>query len=302
MARHHFVPQFYLKGFVDPSSTRTRNPYLWVVDLQKRTVKRRAPKNVAKIAGYYDWEELGDGVPSVEILFSQLESMVAPLFSRLRSNDFRITLEDRLNLSLFLGIQVARTPFSRKIIENGIRSHAYAWVSELIDDEDRFRALLEKSRVGIASGLTPESIRRDLFEEKTLRLVPRPDSVLAGTLDIALRLSQVILVEAYWMFLLAQGGSSFLTSDHPVSVGKAKQTEIGGIRTPELEIAFPISPSCFLWVRKNELCGAVEGVDSFEIESLEADKVKQFNQKMLNIVDRYVFCASKQQGKWVLAQ
>ena len=30
--RHHYIPQFYLRGFVDPQTPAGQTPYLWVRD------------------------------------------------------------------------------------------------------------------------------------------------------------------------------------------------------------------------------------------------------------------------------
>ena len=44
--RHHYVSQFHLKQFVDPLSIETRDPWLWIGDLQTGALKQRAPKNI----------------------------------------------------------------------------------------------------------------------------------------------------------------------------------------------------------------------------------------------------------------
>lgn len=44
--RHHYVSQFHLRGFVDPTSTNTPDPWLWVGDCEQLTISQRSPKNV----------------------------------------------------------------------------------------------------------------------------------------------------------------------------------------------------------------------------------------------------------------
>ena len=92
MAKHHFVPQFYLKGFVDPASEGRPNPYLWVVDLQSQILQRRAPKNVASLTGFYDGAALGNGAPTIETLYSQIERKAALVIGRLRGHNFTLSL------------------------------------------------------------------------------------------------------------------------------------------------------------------------------------------------------------------
>jgi len=75
--KHHFVPQFYLKAFVDPSSPASQTPYLWVADLRARTVKRRAPENAAALTDYYAiQDEAGISRHDIEHLFLRLKAML----------------------------------------------------------------------------------------------------------------------------------------------------------------------------------------------------------------------------------
>jgi hypothetical protein len=52
--KHHYVSQFHLRRFLDPDSASGRDPWLWVGDIATRTVKRRAPKNLAWARGMFD--------------------------------------------------------------------------------------------------------------------------------------------------------------------------------------------------------------------------------------------------------
>ncbi len=43
--RQHYVSQFHLRAFADPASAGTKDPWLWIVDLETGVVKRQSPKN-----------------------------------------------------------------------------------------------------------------------------------------------------------------------------------------------------------------------------------------------------------------
>src|SRR5215469_15749337 len=51
--RHHYVPRFYLRLFVDPNVPFIETDYLWECHLPTGTIKRGAPKNVAARTDYY---------------------------------------------------------------------------------------------------------------------------------------------------------------------------------------------------------------------------------------------------------
>jgi hypothetical protein len=54
MPRQHYVSRFHLSAFCDPTSTGTRDPWLWVGSTTDLSIRRRSPKNVATIPGLFD--------------------------------------------------------------------------------------------------------------------------------------------------------------------------------------------------------------------------------------------------------
>ena len=115
-AKHHYVPQFYLKGFLDPSAS----PYLWVADLEKQSVERHTPKSIAYLTGYYDVDMVGNDAVSNKSMFegilSSIESKASIAIRRIRADNFNLTIEDRYHLSNFIGLQIGRVPIFRDFI------------------------------------------------------------------------------------------------------------------------------------------------------------------------------------------
>lgn len=52
--RHHYVAQFHLRGFADPSSLACLDPWLWFADCADGEVRRRAPRNLGWERALYD--------------------------------------------------------------------------------------------------------------------------------------------------------------------------------------------------------------------------------------------------------
>ncbi|MGH7908073.1 MAG: DUF4238 domain-containing protein, partial [Candidatus Binataceae bacterium] len=50
---HHIIPQFYLRGFRDPTVDRRRGPRVWTAELKRKAVSLRSPKTLAKLTDYY---------------------------------------------------------------------------------------------------------------------------------------------------------------------------------------------------------------------------------------------------------
>jgi len=62
----HYIPQFYLRGFTDPSVTDGKMPWLWMRTKESSTIVRKAPKNLAAEIGYYAIEN-ADGLDFVTV-------------------------------------------------------------------------------------------------------------------------------------------------------------------------------------------------------------------------------------------
>ena len=108
---HHYLSQFYLKGF-------TRDDMLWVYDRQKDAYRSQHPKKTAAINDFYSIEgEDGELDPELEIKLSHIEAKTKPIIAAL--DEWKdITPEDSVYLSAFLAILHSRVPkFEREITE-----------------------------------------------------------------------------------------------------------------------------------------------------------------------------------------
>jgi Protein of unknown function (DUF4238) len=52
--RNHYVSQFHLRGFIDPTAERSKDPWLWLADCKTGTIKQRSPKNFGWSRGLFD--------------------------------------------------------------------------------------------------------------------------------------------------------------------------------------------------------------------------------------------------------
>jgi len=242
MPKHHFVPQFYLKGFVDPASEGRGSPYLWVVDLQSQTLKRRAPQNVASITGFYDWAKLGNEAPSIEALYSQIEGKAALVIGTLRNHKFELSLQERYDLSSFLGFQLTRVPGFRRAAVDGFGKHAQGRLQALVQDEEWLHAKLgDHNREKGDSTLTVEGVK-EFVMGKRYTLTPDSDHMLGVALEAGLEFARVAFA-MNWSFVIAAKGASFFTSDQPVALltpdAKPRKIDFGSGRNPELEMSSP---------------------------------------------------------------
>jgi Protein of unknown function (DUF4238) len=73
--KHHYIPAFYLRSFVDAACPAEYEPYL-VVDLDTGKIRRQSPDNTAALTDYYAVGD-GDSRYDVEKYLSEVESKTA---------------------------------------------------------------------------------------------------------------------------------------------------------------------------------------------------------------------------------
>lgn len=256
-------------------------------------------KNVARITGFYDWKELGDRAPSIESIFSQIESRTATIMRKLRNGDFKLTEKERYHLSIFLGLQLARTPRFRKAGQDALVKHALEQAESLVDNNQHLQKSLDKWNAGkkqIDVLLMAGDIR-GFVKNRRFKIVPNPDYILQLTLRAGLEFSKPIFL-MHWLFVLSTEKARFFTCDVPMALlspdAKPRKVNLEGAHNPELEMSFPISPSCMLLFRDHDFPESLVSVGD--------EAVNEINRRVFPVVDRLVFCSSEQQGRWALEQ
>jgi hypothetical protein len=110
--RDHYLPQGYLRGFIDPARQEEDQP-LWLLDVRYNKWSSKSPKQVAHGEGFYDYA--GDN-PELENLetadetFSELENGFPGVRDRLIADRFRHWKHHRKFLFRFMRMLRARSP------------------------------------------------------------------------------------------------------------------------------------------------------------------------------------------------
>ena len=135
--RHHYLPQFYLKGFC-------RDEYLWVYDRKTNQVRRQTPINTAIQSHYYSVED-EDGVKNTEIesFLSQIEGLTKPIIQKVSNKD-EISGEEKEILSVFLAILMNRVPDFEKSVDI-MEGHLVKKMSDMMfSDEKRTKSVMDR--------------------------------------------------------------------------------------------------------------------------------------------------------------
>jgi hypothetical protein len=115
---HHYIPQFYLRGFTDPSVTGGKTPWLWVRHKESSSVVRKAPKNLAAEIGYYAME-MANGLEyaTVENKLAAMESRAAFALRKFLDSPSGHRKIDP-DLSAFVGWLTVRVPWFGRAAED----------------------------------------------------------------------------------------------------------------------------------------------------------------------------------------
>jgi len=110
--RDHYLPQGYLRGFIDPARERESQP-LWLLDVRYNKWYMRGPKQIAHGEGFYDYAgespELQD-LETADEAFLELENAFPTMRDKLIAGGFRHWKHHRKFFFRFMQMLRARSP------------------------------------------------------------------------------------------------------------------------------------------------------------------------------------------------
>jgi hypothetical protein len=301
--KHHYLPQFYLRNFVDPNSRYSGGPYLWQVDLATQSVTKRHPRNVAYIRGYNDWTSANQDVNSVETTYSRFESQAAPLIQSLIAGKYRATGQQRLAVAWFVALQISRVPSFRKSLEEQAAELVQADIDALFQGEQGLYERMIPSTSDDPRGAIVLDFRKVSDTEGEYTLVNAKDDVLIRSLAFS-RSVAPLLYRAKWLTLIPPKDRVFLTSDTPVVFLATQKNRRSMI------FYLPLSPRCMLVIDNTSQARQILSGPEFKgkidpmVETMRIDKrmANELNRELLRLSESYVFTSSQGQARWVLQQ
>ena len=297
---HHFLPQFYLRGFRDPEIPEDKGPWLWVTDCVEKTVLRRSPKAVGKKTDYYAFPEIeAAGGEGIEAIFSKLESAAAPVIKKLvASDDMPLEAQDRADLLYFMAFFVTRVPASRDPLENFAAEIAKMTLQMSASRPDYFAATLREAlkAAGEDFDLTPEKIeeyRQFALDESRYSITTSPKLSLGAGFKTASDTIFPAFDRMRWAVVRATGDARLVTSDRPVSwVDPTLAAPFAfGLATRNVEVTFPLDPKTCVFGTWNGTQGAIKASDRI---------LEQLNVRAVGFADRYLFSHSEGAGRSAL--
>lgn len=209
--RHHYLPQFYLKGFC-------RNDYLWVYDRKMNQVRRQTPINTALQTHYYSVEnEDGEKNTEIESFLSQIEGLTKPIIEKVSIKD-EISVEEKEILSVFLAFLMNRVPDFEKSA-NKMEEHFVKMMANMMfSDEKRAESIMNRyeKETGNSKEITAKELvdfhRRGAYTIKIHR-----NESLRLMLDLSFDIANYF-TQMDWAFFHAPRKTSYVTTDNPLFI------------------------------------------------------------------------------------
>jgi hypothetical protein len=133
--RDHYLPQSYLRGFVDPARLNHQQP-LWHLDVPNSIWSERSPREVGYRQGFYDYTTSEIGLETADTAFGELERTFPIVRRQLIESNFEHWKDHRDFLLRYVQMMRARSLlfFERQHAEG---RNLRAWVIEEISPDRR---------------------------------------------------------------------------------------------------------------------------------------------------------------------
>ncbi len=266
---HHYVPQYYLKGFTDLNEPNL----IWMYDKQSREFTHASIKKVVQEAGYYSEQ--------VEKQLSlDIEKPAHMSLDRLRSGE-KINANDRSHLTRYIGAMLMRVPHRRR--------KAYEMLPGFIDDITR-NLIDQITQWAETSNPDQELVSRRIneIENGKNKFLKDPPDEIVNQIRTPLPKEKILslISKMTWRIIRPESDVLFITSDNPAFFFEAY-----GLGNLESELTFPLASDLALVANWQ---GPFYGTIYRKVTDSIA---KELNRRVASGAERFVFF--HQREDWV---
>ncbi len=244
--RHHYVPQFYLRGFAALETPRERKPSLWVRDIHTGLIVQRTPKNLAVEIGYYAIEsDRGRDYETVENELARMEDQAAFALRQMLSRPVGSRAAMVPEIGMFVSWLACRVPWFKRIAMEAWSKHVddMAWGRAEAEDDPDLSFLIVSQTTGERRRLPLEAALA------AMRTGPWTAQLDQNQMIDVMRLQRWYFQHQhfprlFWTVLTAPSGQSFITSDRPVVwyvPEKGFADSPAALKEPDVELTVPLN-------------------------------------------------------------
>lgn len=285
--RHHYIPQFYLREFIDPSNL----PYLWVYEKGCVEIKSVSAKDAGVEKDYHSFPN-SDGqkdTESIENAFQKIEYATACVFERIKAQE-NLSEEERDTFATFLSLMLTRVPNYRKNVERVMGELLKHIAMMDASNIDWLRGNIEmyEKVTGEPLGMSPEEFQKTILEE---------GHGVSASPTFSLQMMSVnlsgVFLDKTWFYIKATDRVKFLTSDNPLFYHDPTRNRDSdwsvGLADENTEVTFPISRDLALVATRRK------GVRPGYIP-VSHQVVKDINRRTVISAQRFVYSSEKSEA------
>jgi len=249
-SNHHYVPEFYLKGFTERKHT------LWVYEKGLSCPRSSTPRQEGSIRNYYRFDDIGVPDDSVEKMLGKAESLVSPIIRKLSNPQFQMTNKQRSTLYTFVALTFVRVPAYRNFIDEEAEKHFSRFVQNVASERERFHRKVDQFEQQTGESLGDREEAREQILSGKFRL--RQESAgfnIFHSLKSGLDIADTLEKEFGYDIFYCEPGAFFITCDNPVFTlgpqANGTATLGMGFGLPDTEILFPLNKRACLKLSRN---------------------------------------------------
>jgi hypothetical protein len=209
--RHHYLPEFYLDGFVNPHN----GPYMWVYEKGDPKIRKASVKDVAVQKHYYSFvtPEGQKDSETFENFLAFIENNVAPVFQKIKKQEI-LSEEERSWFAIFLASLVTRVPNFRESIEESAAEVIRRINLKMASDTEGFKSMIRnfENETGSKVNLPIEDLQKFILDgEYKIKVDPQFSlSMMTLINDFS-----PIFHKMNWTIFISDD-HKFVTSDNPL--------------------------------------------------------------------------------------
>lgn len=286
---HHYIPQCYLRGFLDPILKKEQ---LHVIDKIDRRHFVTTPRNVGSQRDFNRVNVPGKPIDEAEKMFGEIDGEIARILKDVEENATLPEGVDMVTLFYFVALLHVHNPqlrnniadFETRVIKQILRC--------LTANRERYESQMQ--RVRPANEQTPkyESVKH-FVEEESFDLQYGHGHHLKYELESIDNVVSLLSQRKWSLFVAEEGASDFVCSDRPValiSIGDPPENpdhpyNIGGpgLAHSDTELTIPLN-------RRMALFAVLDG--SSYIGTVDEMTIARVNERTICSATRQIYCSS----------
>jgi hypothetical protein len=262
---HHYLSQFYLKGFTKDGSKLT------VIDFKEKKKFETSPRNVGGIRDFNQIRVQGVNPNIIESSFADFEVKVAESINNV-TKSLNFVGQDRNNILEFIALLAARSPEKRENGRQLIERIIEKILNLLTATEERWKLHVEQMKTNgykPSENISYEGVKK-ICERKSYSIQVSREHHIKMEM-VAIKAILPYLHARKWLIIQATKETGFfITSDNPVNLVYKNKEKIPplfrnspGFGMPDTQLYFPISSEIALLGEFEGQEGLVNGTQEF---------------------------------------